>query len=254
MAHERFSAGGFIPVWVKHEHFARYDFAAQFVKDKIVVDCACGSGAGTARFAEAGTKEIFALDASVDSIDAAARANANGRVHFSVGDALATQLPDALADVFISLETIEHIDADKKFLAEVLRVLKADGIFICSTPNREIVNPGRALAAKPWNSFHVREYSTREFAALLGAHFEQVELFGQNPQFQALAAILGALGKVLPAHGAVRLNQCLKLPRLLYDTQARHRVRPAADGKLFEYAVAVCRGPRLKTLPLDGQK
>ena len=244
MAHERFSAGGFIPVWVKHEHFARYDFAAQFVKDKIVVDCACGSGAGTARFAAAGAKEIFALDASSKSIEEAAKKNVNKQVRFTVGDATATKLPAAFADVFISLETIEHIDADKVFLAEVQRVLKPDGIFICSTPNREIVNPGRGLAAKPWNQFHVREYSTREFAELLGAHFKQLELFGQNPQFKPLAAMLGALGKVLPAHGAVRMNQCLKLPRLIYDTQARHRVLPAADGALFEYSVALCRGPR----------
>ena len=55
-------------------------------------------------------------------------------------------------------------------------------MLICSTPDRDVYNPGASPDSDPWNAFHVREYSQPEFVDLLGRHFERVELFGQNPK------------------------------------------------------------------------
>ena len=54
------------------------------------------------------------------------------------------------------------------------RVLKPDGIFFCSTPNKSI----RYVKKKPWNRFHVREYDYNEFNHLLKKYFNNVEIDG----------------------------------------------------------------------------
>ena len=73
-------------------------------------------------------------------------------------------------DCVISFQVIEHIKRDEEFVREVHRVLKKGGEFIVSTPNRTM-----SLTRNPW---HIREYSSEEFSALLGAQFESVESLG----------------------------------------------------------------------------
>ena len=60
-----------------------------------------------------------------------------------MADAVALPLRDNVCNVYISLETIGHIPNDGKFLREVVRTLKSEGLFICSTPNRIVLNPGK---------------------------------------------------------------------------------------------------------------
>lgn len=240
---ERPVANGAMPVWVRHEHLARYHFASRFVTGKIVVDCACGDGAGSQLFAEAGAARVHAFDVCPEAVEHSARTRPHERLEFAAGNAASLPLPDAAADVYISLETIEHVLEDRAVLREATRVLRPDGVFICSTPNRVVYNPGKSLSSRPWNPFHVREYSQQEFAELLGEFFGQVELFGQNPRWRPVTRFLEGLGRVLPAHGAVRLNQVCKLPRFLFDRLEDHQVLESNTPGVFEYVVAVCRRP-----------
>ena len=74
-------------------------------------------------------------------------------------------------------QVIEHIALDKLdiFLREIKRVTRADGQVIVSTPNRNI----RLLPfQKPWNRFHVKEYSARDLQQLLSRYFEEVKVEG----------------------------------------------------------------------------
>jgi len=119
-------------------------------------------------------------------------------------------------------------------------VLAPEGIFLCSTPNRALTNPGKTLAGKPWNKFHLREYDDTGFRQLLGQYFSRIELYGQNPASRVRAGLLRFCGQVLPGHGAVYASQMLKLPRFLIDKQAWHSVRRAETGA-WEYLAAVCR-------------
>ena len=73
-------------------------------------------------------------------------------------------------DCVISFQVIEHIKRDEEFVREVHRVLKKGGVFIVSTPNRPM-----SLTRNPW---HIREYSSEEFSALLGTQFESIESLG----------------------------------------------------------------------------
>lgn len=246
LSKERADAGAWLPVWVRHEHLERYAFAAAFAPDKVVLDCACGDGTGSAAFAAAGAREVRAFDVSADAVASASQKHIAPHLSFAVGDATKVPVPDQFADLYVSLETIEHIENDHAYLTEAVRVLKADGTFICSTPNRAVTNPGRSITTKPWNPFHVREYDANEFVELLSKYFGSIELYGQNQQFRAINSTKSWFARRLPGLAVVRFNQATKLPRLLFDRQRHHAVRPLEGNDVFEYIVAVCEQPRTK--------
>ena len=240
---ERCNQEQFIPTWMRHEHLARYRFAASYVARKVVVDCACGDGTSSELFAKAQASHVYAFDADDGAIEHCKRNRVDDRLSFSKADASTLPLDDAVADLYVCLETIEHLQNDRAFLQEVVRVLKRGGLFICSTPNRLVTNPGKTIAKKPFNPFHIREYSQEEFVPLLDQFFKQIEWFGQNKKSRWVARMIGVLGKVLPGHSAVRINQMMKLPRFLFDRLEDHRVFRARDA-IVEHMVAVCREPR----------
>jgi SAM-dependent methyltransferase len=246
---ERLTTQKAVPPWVWREHLARYQFAVRYAAGARVVDCACGAGLAARDFAEAGAQTVEAFDACESVIAACQQTIRLPNLRFRTADALSLPLPNASADLFVSLETIEHLDDDRAFLAEVCRVLDSQGVFICSTPNREVTNPGKSATHKPCNRFHRREYTASEFLELLGMHFDQIELFGQNPQWQSRVRLLSLIGKFLPGHIGTRITQVLKLPRYLRDDPSYHAVVPAADGRSYEYLVAVCRRPKRRAAP-----
>jgi hypothetical protein len=84
---------------------------------------------------------------------------------------------DKSADVVVSFETIEHFIEHEAFLAEILRILRPDGMLIISTPDQENYSPVNT----PANPFHVRELTKQEFAANLGKCFRYVHLLRQRP-------------------------------------------------------------------------
>lgn len=73
-------------------------------------------------------------------------------------------------DYVISFQVIEHIVKDHDYVAEVARVLKPGGRFICTTPNKKM-----SLTRNPW---HIREYTVQEFKDILGKYFAKVDAKG----------------------------------------------------------------------------
>lgn len=243
---ERFGSGA-LPIWVHNEHRARWRFASNYVAGKVIADCACGVGLGSAMFAQAGASHVYAFDLSEDAV-AAASNNCAQFPSVSVQQADGRKLPlaDGSIDLFISFESIEHIDDDRGFLNEVIRVLRPDGDFICSTPNRSITMPGKGLTDSPWNPFHIREYNHAEFQALLGEYFGSVHMYGQNPNPIWRVRLLEQLGRLLPGHTGGRINSALKLPRLAYDKEVHHIVSELHAKSSCEYLVAHCSKSKLK--------
>jgi SAM-dependent methyltransferase len=76
---------------------------------------------------------------------------------------------DEVFDCVVSFQVIEHIRNDKRFVSEVMRVLKPGGKFIVTTPNRPM-----SLTRNPW---HVREYRPEELEMLLSG-FTHVKCMG----------------------------------------------------------------------------
>lgn len=154
-------------------HLKRYDFALPHCRDREVLDAACGVGYGSARLAEA-ARRVVGVDVSEEAIAYARRRYAVPNVEYRVADLVALDLPQASFDVVCSFETIEHLAQPEAFLTHAARVLRADGVFVVSTPRVD------ETTASPDNPFHTLELSRGDFEAMLGRHFGAVELYGQH--------------------------------------------------------------------------
>jgi SAM-dependent methyltransferase len=238
-ARERMSVGEWVPPWLRYQHEERYRFAANMAADQRVLDAACGNGYGSVLMRERGAESVAGVDLDWDAVQQAARFHRRERVGFARTSATGLPFRDATFDLFVSLETVEHIDDDAAYVAEARRVLKQDGTFICSTPNRAVLNPGRELRDRPFNSFHVREYTRPELEQLLGREFRTIRWFGQSVFASWYVAFLTAIGRRLPML-AVRLHQLRKLLGALFERRARHTPIPLPARGATEVLIAVC--------------
>jgi len=168
---------GKTPYATYQQHIGRYIFAGGFVKDKVVLDVACGTGYGTRHLLTRGAKRVVGIDISVDAINYARKKYSNGEgLDFVHADAANLPFPVLTFDIIVSFETIEHLEDQGKFLAECKRALKSGGLFISSTPNKKISSP---YSEKPINPFHIRELYPEEFRHLLRQCFANITLYGQ---------------------------------------------------------------------------
>ena len=87
-----------------------------------------------------------------------------GRAHAAYVRGLLTRLPlaDAVADVVVSLQVIEHIWNPDGYVRELARVCRPGGTVVLSTPNRVTFSPGLGRRERPSNIFHCREYDAAE--------------------------------------------------------------------------------------------
>ena len=154
-----------------NEHVRRYEFACTFVKDKKVIDLACGTGYGCLMMLQSGAASVFGVDINAEAIRYARKYYHKSGITYLGGDVTRTSLPSKSANVVTSFETIEHLQDDVAFIKEVRRLLKPNGIFIMSTPNREFSTGS--------NPYHVREYTSSECEDLL-KNFSSIKRYGQR--------------------------------------------------------------------------
>ena len=152
------------------EHIVRYRFVTAFVAGKTVLDIACGSGYGAALLAKAGGK-VTGIDLDLEALTEAKK-NYGSAVTFLQGDAATIPLADSSIDIAVSFETIEHITDYVKFVQELKRVIKDDGLVFISTPNKIVFGQK--------NPFHVKEFNKEEFSELLNSYFSFVKIFEQK--------------------------------------------------------------------------
>jgi ubiquinone/menaquinone biosynthesis C-methylase UbiE len=185
---ERISLNEWLPPWVRHQHVTRYEWLVNFVKDRVVIEAACGTGYGSRIMIEGGARRVDSFDLSPETISQARKEHNIPGLNFEVGDATRLPVTDRSYEVYVSLETIEHIEDDRAFLSEAARVLKPGSKFICSTPNRALTNPGTSINDHPFNPHHVREYSSEEFESLMSEYFNSVSCITRPPTAGSIAA------------------------------------------------------------------
>ena len=165
-------------IWHENYWFRRhevvYDWTVTLVeqvtarlgRDPVVVDAGCGEGYGTQ--ALAARTPTLALD--YDAATAAHLARAHPTLPALRGNLTALPLQDDTVDVLVSLQTVEHIWDQPRFVAECARVLRPGGVLVLSTPNR--------LTFPPGNIFHHRELDADELTALMSPHVDRVDVLG----------------------------------------------------------------------------
>jgi ubiquinone/menaquinone biosynthesis C-methylase UbiE len=157
-----------------------------------------------------------------------------------VGDVTKLPVPNEEYDVYISFETFEHVEDEQLLLEHATRVLKPDGIFACSTPNRSVVSPGHGLSDRPLNPFHTREYDQGEFDSILRHHFSDLLFYGQTFFPAKYTALLNRIGRKAPAL-AVRLHQIRKILGVVRENEGKHQPMELPLHGEPEVLIAVCR-------------
>jgi O-antigen biosynthesis protein len=204
-----------------------------------VLDGACGTGYGTSLLRRAGAGSVEGVDLSEESIEEARILFGAAGVVFRHADLLDLQFPDESFDAVVSFESIEHVDDDARYVAEMRRVLKRGGVFLCSTPNRTVTNPGTTIDERPYNPYHVREYTAEELRTKLAVEFDRVELLGQMHWPSKYCARLASLARWSKI-AAVRVHQTRKLLHSPLDQKSAFMPAAISQGCEPEGLVAIC--------------
>jgi len=195
-------------------HLDRYYIACKYVEGKRVLDIACGAGKGTYTMATKGkAASVQGGDIDDEAVRYARHRFANPNVRFDHIDGLKLDFKNEF-DVIVSFETIEHISAFDKFLQNVWRALKDEGLFIVSTPIS-----AQAFDAKPLNPYHTQEWGFKEFQDVL-----RNENFDIEKVYTQLDLKLG---------GPSLFQRAWK--RLLYKKQNIHHFTGYEEKKVEEY-------------------
>lgn len=84
-------------------------------------------------------------------------------------------------DTILMFEVLEHMPGHDKALRTIAALLKPDGVFICSTPNRLIFRITERVVSKPIDKTHINEMTYKEFISLMDRHFLRTRLLGVVP-------------------------------------------------------------------------
>ena len=213
------AAGAFNPTWQRH--VAAYVACGRFLGPGRVLDVGCGIGHSYERLAP---RETVGVD-----IDP--RALAGQSRETVVADIRSLPFADSSFSSAVAVQSIEHVADARLALAEVARVLEADGTAVLVTPNRltfgrpdEIIDP-----------YHYVEYDPGQLRALCAPFFDEVDLhglFGLPPYLELFDEERRRLDRLLAADPLHVLRAVpRRLRQRLYDltlTFARRREDPRA--------------------------
>ncbi len=164
----------------------RYHFAAQFVRDREILELACGAGCGLGYLAQH-AQRVTGGDVDLKNLaPAIERYDGHERIRVMRLNALDCPFGVKSFDTIILLDSLYWLPSIAQFLAEVRRLLRPSGVLILST-----VNPD-------WHGFNPSPQATRYYTIpelaleLRGAGFEPCFNVGFSDSPQTLRGQLAA--------------------------------------------------------------
>ena len=160
-------------------------------KPKLSLEVGCGDGYFSEMVSEA-SSEVIASDIKKNIANYVLK---KANITFQLADGTNLPFKAEKFDLVYSIDVIEHLEKDKKFIDENLRVLKKNGLLIIVTPNKNRLsnmikkvfglNPryplflGRDFVGE--EVVHIREYREEELIALIKKSkykTDQCKIFG----------------------------------------------------------------------------
>lgn len=210
------------------EHLHRYALACDLVKNKTVLDLACGEGYGSNLLA-AYAQKIVGVDIDSSIIKQAEKKYRQSNLVFLEGGAEKIPCESNSIDVVISFETLEHVSGQDKMMKEFKRVLKPDGIILISTPDKK--NYSDIPQFK--NPFHKKEWYAEEFYQFMKLHFKNNIFLKQNFFFSSVIIPEGQASPVKLYEGDFQQVQAAVLRPLYHICVASDSVLPQLSSSLF---------------------
>ena len=159
-------------LFLKHKY--AYTIADKFInKDSNVLEIGCGEGYGTNFLARSGA-HIVALDVDKETIKNARLKYSQKNITFKKFDGYNISYPEQSFDVIISFQVIEHVEDVEKYLENIKKLLKPNGIFLITTPSRTY---RLAENQKPFNIYHIREYNAKTLCSDISKVFDKFHIF-----------------------------------------------------------------------------
>lgn len=150
------------------------------VKYAKILEIGCGGGAYSCYAASNGASDIVTVDIEKVCVKAAKQniiLNGDGvETKGAVCDASSLPFKDGSFNIVISIDVVEHIIEDKRFVKEIERILSPNGLLIIGTQNAVSLNflvegfINRVVKRKQWmgwDSTHIRFYTHKRLVKLL---------------------------------------------------------------------------------------
>jgi 2-polyprenyl-3-methyl-5-hydroxy-6-metoxy-1,4-benzoquinol methylase len=162
-------------IWHENYWFARHEAAYRWItanwigtEPGRILDAGCGEGYGADLLQRAGAARVVGLDYEPTALRHLAKVYP--QVDLVQGNLVQTGFAGDSFDLVVSLQTIEHLWEQPRFVAECARILAPGGTLVLSTPNR--------LTFPTGNWYHTRELTAAEFVELLQPYFDITHALG----------------------------------------------------------------------------
>lgn len=151
------------------QHQKVYIFCTKFVSGKKVLDAGCGSGKGTMLLSEK-AKYTLGIDIDDKAIGLAKSSFTSDKLDYKSVKIENFRYPIPF-DVAVSLQVIEHVYNQDKYIRLIKNVLSKKAIAVISTPNRLTQGYNE-------NPYHIKELNRDELYSLLKKYFKTVTILG----------------------------------------------------------------------------
>ena len=195
------------------QHWARYDWACQFLPAGRVLDCACGMGFGTALLRDSGAETVVGVDVSAEAIGEAERRYARAGVQYMQADALKLD-PKSLGrfDRIVSLETLEHVSEPLLLLDLFRELLGPEGVLAVSVPNDTYLGVA--------NPYHLWRAEFATVYAWLCERFKHVTCYAELQVVGTGVFHVDALDAAQEGAGTLRAQRARAVDQVAIETAA----------------------------------
>jgi SAM-dependent methyltransferase len=229
-----------VPPGVLAHHLKKYAFAGELVTGPVL-DVACGVGYGSA-YLSSPSRPVIGLEVDRGALDYAIKRYRSRACEFVRGDAERLPFADRSMAAVICFEGIEHFGNPDSHIGEVARVLRADGVYLVSTPRMGSFPDAHE------NPYHLHEFDLASFEAKLKRGFRDISVLGQR-RVQTASHRLAQRSDVL---GVRRIGWLRPIAKVL--SRAVFRTAPVDEATLNDFVIdqstaiadeflAICRGP-----------
>ena len=144
----------------------RYLYSIKYIRNKAVLDCACGLGWGSFLISDS-PRELLSIDLDKSAIDFSSSTWKSDKLNFIQHSALDVASLNRRFDVILGFELIEHLQFSdgEKLLQQANKALAENGLIILSSwfPSNQETGQNKGLE----NKFHLHLYTKGEMRNLL---------------------------------------------------------------------------------------